>query len=390
MDLSERRLRVVCVIAGMDSGGAERVMAQLCNGLAERNHDTTLVTFAPASETPFHQLSEAVRLTQLGMPRGRHLLYRLLRLGDFLIKFRSAMRTLKPDVVISFIDLTNMFVVLTTAGLGVPVIVTERVDPGPYAHRLPWLARPLRRMTYPRAARIVVQTARAAEFFRDHPASKLVTIPNPVPPAAATARSDLPSADGWFRIIAIGRLDHQKGFDLLIESFANLAARFPQWHVAIFGEGPDRASLSAQIESHGLGDCIKLMGVTKDIGGELARSQVMAFPSRYEGFPNALTEAMAAGLPAVAFENVSGVEDLIVPGENGLIARWGTTPAAAVQSFTESLSQLMMSAPLRVQLGTAAKRRVEAFRPELVLAQWNDLIAAVVREQGDAMARGKS
>jgi glycosyltransferase involved in cell wall biosynthesis len=375
----DRRLRVVCVIADMEAGGAQRVLAQLCNDFA-RDHDVALVTFAPAAAPPFYRLSDSVRLVQLGRPRSGLSFHRTIRVGDLLLKFRPAMKSLKPDVVISFIDLTNIFVLLAAAGLGAPIIVSERIDPAQYAHRLPVLARRLRRPAYSRAARIVVQTARAAAFFRDWPASKLVIIPNPVRPAAAVARPDIPSADGRFRIVAVGRLDHQKGYDLLIESFARLAARFPQWDVAIFGEGAERKALETRIRTLGLSDRVRLMGIIQDIENELARSHVMALSSRYEGFPNALTEAMAAGLPAVAFESVSGVEDLIVPNTNGLIASWRDTQSAAIQAFGEALSQLMASASLRIQLGAAARRRVEAIEPAAVLGQWKDLIAAVVQE----------
>ena len=126
------------------------------------------------------------------------------------------------------------------------------------------------------------------------------------------------------------------------------------------------------------------MEVTKDIAGELARSHIMAFPSRYEGFPNALAEAMAAGLPAIAFEEISGVEDLIAAGESGLIVRWGTTPGETVKSLTEGLDQFMNSVPLRIDLWAAAKRCVIAFRPELILERWRDLIATVTGKRGGA------
>src|SRR5207253_1527539 len=147
---------------------------------------------------------------------------------------------------------------------------------------------------------------------------------------------------------------HQKGFDLLIDSFAQLAKHFPNWDVIIFGRGEEYASLQSRIERHGLGGRIGLRAPTDDIAGELSRSHAMAFPSRYEGFPNALAEAMAAGLPAVAFENVSGVEDLIAPGVTGILVQWGDgggETAAAVQSLAEGLGRLMASADLRTRIG---------------------------------------
>jgi GalNAc-alpha-(1->4)-GalNAc-alpha-(1->3)-diNAcBac-PP-undecaprenol alpha-1,4-N-acetyl-D-galactosaminyltransferase len=382
-------LRIACVIPNLDPGGAQRVLAQMCNHFAAQGHDTKLVTLAPASEGFFFELSNAVELVPVGGgPEGAGL-RRIARIAKRIAALRRTLTALKPDVVVSFIDMTNTMVLLATLGTSLPVIVSERVDPAAHAHRLNWMMRSLRSMTYPRAQRVVVQTRRAARFFDRLPPAKLVIIPNPVPAAARTAQPSKLIADGRFRIIGIGRLDHQKGFDLLIDGFAQLAARFADWDVVVFGDGPERAALQARIESRGLNGRISLCSPTRDIAGELARSHAMAFPSRYEGFPNALAEAMAAGLPVVAFENVSGVEDLIVPGVSGILLQWGGGGVdAAVQSLTDGLASLMASAELRTRLGAAASAGVQVFAPQLVLGQWDELIAAVMREDARTVAVG--
>lgn len=364
----------------MQAGGAERVMAQLCNHLAQKGHEVTLVTLTPASEKSFYEISAAVRRSYLGrFTKGRGFA-RIARVVAWIRGLRRTLSALRPDVVISFVDLTNVMVLLATVGLKLPVIVSERIDPGAYAHRLSPLDRALRRLTYPRASRIVVQTRRAARFFDRLSAAKVVTIPNPVPVANLTAQPDRASSNGRFRIIGIGRLDHQKGFDILIDSFAKLAAGFPDWDVVIFGEGLDRSILLNQIAVQGLEDRIRLMGISTDVAGEAARSHLMAFPSRYEGFPNALAEAMAVGLPAVALENVSGVEDLIVSGETGILVHRDQEKYEGEEPpFTAGLRQLMASAELRARMGTAAKTRVRQFGPEIVFREWDKVIAATLQ-----------
>jgi glycosyltransferase involved in cell wall biosynthesis len=288
---------------------------------------------------------------------------------------RRALATLRPDVVISCVDLTNVLVVRATAGLTLPVIVSERIDPGAYTHRLSRIDRALRYLTYPRASWIVVQTKRAARFFDTRQNSKIVTIPNPVPATDLAAQPDRPSPEGRFRIICVGRLDHQKGFDILIESFLRVAHEFPIWDVVIFGEGSDRSALLTQIQAYGLENRVKLMGISRDVASEMVRAHIIAFPSRYEGFPNALAEAMAVGLPAIAFNGVSGVEDLIIDDETGLLIDWDQSkPESPIPPFVDGLRKLMTEAELRMRLGAGGKIRVQQYSPEIILKQWQQLI----------------
>ncbi len=375
-------MRIVCAISDMQSGGAQRVLAQICNHLAGQGHDVILLSLGRQGEKPFFELSDRVQLSSVGTgPEGKGL-RRLARVGRWVFALRRALAESMPDLVISFIDTTNIMVLVATLGLALPVIVSERIDPTAYAHRLGWLERSLRSLTYRRARRIVVQTRRAAQFFNRVPPGRLVTIPNPIPASSRCARPGEPGPGRRFQLIGVGRLDHQKGFDLLIDSFAGLAERFADWDVLILGEGPERAALQSRIARRGLSGRISLRPPIRDIAGEFARSHAMAFPSRYEGFPNALAEAMAAGLPAVAFDNVSGVEDLVTDGVTGILASWGDgTTDAAVRSLGQGLERLMADANLRIRLGAAAAGRITEFDAPNVLRQWDELIAAVVRGQ---------
>jgi glycosyltransferase involved in cell wall biosynthesis len=359
----------------MQAGGAERVMAQLCNHLAAKHHDVTLVTLTPTLGGPFYDLAEPVRLLPIEHPTANKELGRIIRVFGRIMALRRALATLRPDVVISFVDLTNVMVLLATAGLKLPVIVSERIDPGAYTHRLSRIDRALRYLTYPRASWIVVQTKRAARFFDTRQNSKIVTIPNPVPATDLAAQPDRPSPEGRFRIICVGRLDHQKGFDILIESFLRVAHEFPIWDVVIFGEGSDRSALLTQIQAYGLENRVKLMGISRDVASEMVRAHIIAFPSRYEGFPNALAEAMAVGLPAIAFNGVSGVEDLIIDDETGLLIDWDQSkPESPIPPFVDGLRKLMTEAELRMRLGAGGKIRVQQYSPEIILKQWQQLI----------------
>ena len=130
---------------------------------------------------------------------------------------------------------------------------------------------------------------------------------------------------------------------------------------------------NAPIDEAGLAERIHLEQPTPAIGAQLQQAHLLAFPSRYEGFPNALAEGMAAGLPVAAFDRISGVEDLIVPGRTAMVADLaGGAPALA-----EALAALMQSPDHRRALGVAGRERVGAFAPVLIYAQWDQLLDQV-------------
>jgi glycosyltransferase involved in cell wall biosynthesis len=172
------------------------------------------------------------------------------------------------------------------------------------------------------------------------------------------------------RIIGIGRFEAHKGFAQLIEAFARIAAEHPDWDLAIIGEGPERANLETLIRRHGMQERVSLPGVVKDVYRELADSHLMAFPSSYEGFPNALAEALAAGLPAVGQKGVSGVEELIIDGKTGVLVASDDADALA-----SALAGLMENPKRRRELGQAAIAHMAQWAPRKILELWETALA---------------
>lgn len=356
----------------MRAGGAERVMASLCNQFVEFGYDVTLVTLTGQDENTFFPLDGDVRWMPLDCCHVGDSVSRVRAFVGRLSRLRRAIHAVAPDTVISFLDTMNITVLLATRGLGVPVIVSERVDPLAHRHRIGRFKSALRRITYPWAERVVVQTRRARAFFPHLSNDQVCILPNPIAWPTRTATPDRLGEDNRLRLIGVGRLDPQKGFDLLIDAFALLATDFPGWDLEIFGEGAERLELSRRVAGLGLAQRVWLRGVTAAIEDEYCRAHILAFPSRYEGFPNVLGEAMATCLPAVAFEGVSGVEDLAVSGRTALLA-----PHGDVRAFAARLARLMANPTLRRQLGEAARERAGDFSPPTIYAQWRRLVDEV-------------
>jgi glycosyltransferase involved in cell wall biosynthesis len=170
------------------------------------------------------------------------------------------------------------------------------------------------------------------------------------------------------RLLAVGRLDYQKGFELLIEAFARLAADARDWELVIVGQGPLREALGERLEELGIGDAAYLAGEVGNLDDWYRDADLFALSSRFEGFPNALLEAMAHGLPAVSFDCDTGPRDIIRPGVDGLLVAPGD-----VGALEAALRRLMGDAALREQFGKRATDVRDRFAMERVAELWEDL-----------------
>jgi glycosyltransferase involved in cell wall biosynthesis len=276
---------------------------------------------------------------------------------------RRVMQQTRPDTVISFTDRTNVLTLLAAQGLDIPVIVSERVDPTMYDPGRAW--RIGRRLTYPTATAIVVQTGEIEQWARLHfPRTRAVIIPNPAPVSVPPGdRTPIP------QIIAAGRLTRQKGFDLLLDAFSHVASRWPEWNLKILGEGEARPELEARIRQLGLVDRVTLAGQRSDALDQIAASSIFVLSSRFEGFPNVLVEAMSTGRAVVSTDCRSGPADLVDHGINGLLV-----PPEDVSALTSAMEQLMANPADRIRLGSSARTIHERLSLKNILDQWNRLI----------------
>jgi GalNAc-alpha-(1->4)-GalNAc-alpha-(1->3)-diNAcBac-PP-undecaprenol alpha-1,4-N-acetyl-D-galactosaminyltransferase len=360
----ERPLRVALVIYALHLGGAQRALSALARHWSQAGSDVTVVTL-DGSDTDVFRLDPGVRRVSLDLlQRSRNPVEALYRGSRRVAALRRALVEFQPDAVVSFLTSTNVLSILACLGTGLPVLACERTDPRLLWPGAPWAA--LRRALYPRAAGVVVQTESVAQWARAF-CRHVHVIPNFVerPPLLATPGTDL----GPKRLLAMGRLAPEKGFDLLVEAFGRIAERHPDWTLVILGDGPERERLEALVRGLGLQRRVLLPGRADEPGPHLASAHAFALPSLYEGFPNALLEAMACGLPAVAFDCRSGPSDIIDHGRSGLLVPVGDTDGLAA-----ALDRLLGSPAERARLGQQALSIADRLAPERVLAQWSALL----------------
>jgi glycosyltransferase involved in cell wall biosynthesis len=233
---------------------------------------------------------------------------------------------------------------------------------------------------YPRLDAVTVLTERDLETYRNALRSddvRLERIPNGIPPTRLP-----PAALEAKVLIAAGRLSPQKGFDLLIEAFGTVAAKHPEWQLRIFGVGPLRAKLAAQIEELGLAGRVQLKGTTKQLDEQLAASSIYVLSSRFEGLPMVLLEASTAGVPAVAFDCPTGPAEIIEHGRNGLLV-----PPQDVAALAAGMCRLIENPDERRAMGAAARESSGRYSMPAVREIWETFFAELAGTRGRVTAR---
>ena len=363
-------MRITFVISTLSAGGAERMMSILVNYFATQGYEITLITFDNLN-SDFYRVDNTIQryyLDALQVSKGFfHSLFINYRLWK---RLRKAINQSNPDFVISFMAEVNVITILATRGLHIPTIIAERVDPRFQPIQRYWGILRLRFYRY--ATYLVIQTESVRQWAQQvtNP-YQIVTIPNPAPA--------IPKTEGITpnnQIVTMGRLAHQKGHDLLIKSFAKIANEYPDWQLVIIGEGEKCADLEQIIQDNNLGDSIQLVGRIENPFPILQQAKVFVLPSRWEGFPNALLEAMACGVPVISFDCPSGPSDIIRHEVDGLLV-----PPEDIEALAAAMQRLMDNEDERQKFGERALEVTERFSIEKIMAQWEALFHQVIQNK---------
>jgi glycosyltransferase involved in cell wall biosynthesis len=379
--MSETR-NILLLVSSMTGGGAERVAALLANHwVAVGNQVTLLATYGEPVESAY-VLDERITVRQLDQtaaPNRARANVRMLTQFQRLRSLRRIIKELQPDNVVSFLTNVNVAAILAGWGTGVATIVSERIHPAQFP--ISYGLANLRKLTYPHATRVVVQTAVTQRWFAAHVASANVdVIPNPVAwPLAATEPIVLPEsllADDDKLLLAVGRLDVQKGFEDLIAAFASLSPQLDGWKLVILGEGGLRTDIETLIESLGLADSVLLPGWAGNVADWYARAQMFVLSSHIEGFPNALLEAMSHGVACVSYDCATGPAEIIRDGIDGRLVPL----AAGADGLAAAINELGENEETRTQFATRAKQVRQRFAPEKIMLEWDRLLEATAQQ----------
>ena len=358
--------RLLFVIPDLSSGGAEKILSTLLNSLTSEYAELALLTLRTDKED-FYPLDGRImrhKLSVLGQKGGRF--SKALRFFSRFREIRRKIEEIDPDLVVSFMDFTNIYVLASLGGLSYPVIISERTYPPNKPLGFFWES--MRRLLYPRATKLVSLSRGVSDCFPWLPEEKRAVIYNFFIPRNSGEAASFPYRPGDHYIAAMGRLVPLKGHALMIRAFAQLVSDYPDWRLVIFGNGKERAKLEALIAELGLREMVSLPGNVLNSDAELAGADIFLHASFYEGFGNVLVEAMDAGLAVVSTDCMAGPREIVEHERNGLLVETGS-----IDGIRDGLARLMSSRQLRDELRSNALESIQRFSFPGVQSQWIDL-----------------
>jgi glycosyltransferase involved in cell wall biosynthesis len=331
-------------MTSFEPGGTERQMIELARRLDPEQWTVHVACFR-ASGGWFPRVAEVAR-SVVEFPVTSFKSPNLVRQ---MARFAQWCRRLNVAVVHTAAMPSNIFGLPGAAMARVPVRIGNRREINPDKSGVDIA---MQRAAYACAHRVVANSRAAADrlLFERVPARKVIVIPNGLDTSRFKARTLRTRPR---RVAMVANLRPEKGHDVLIDAAPEVLARFPDAHFEIIGAGPELTALIARAEARGVLHAFTFFGHCDDVAAKLQDADLFVLPSRSEAFPNAVLEAMAAGLPVVA-SGVGGIRELIDHEQTGLLV-----PPDDARALAERIGRVMGDVPLATRLGAAARARAD-------------------------------
>ncbi len=348
--------KVLLVVKSLACGGAERVVVNLAEGFVTSKMDVVVVT--TDGEVPdYFELSGNIQ--RFSLVNWKKVNNPIKRNWSLLRELRKIFKEEEPDFIISFVHMVNLRAILAHIGLNSKLIITEHTSPLKAPLAIQW--RTTRRILYPLCDRLVCVSEGVSAGFDW--LRKRSVIYNPIPKFSESQREKTNQIIG-----AVGRLHRAKGFDILIETFATVVEKRPNWQLHIYGDGEERAKLESLVRQHNLDESVMIKGFASDIAKAYRSMDLFVLSSRYEGLGLVLAEAQSLGVPCISFDCPSGPSEIIEDGIDGLLIENGNKNRLAF-----SIIQLIDSPKKRKQLSLNGQDSAKRFQINSVIEEWLNL-----------------
>ena len=361
-------MKIGFLINDLNAGGAERATASLANYFSQHGIDTEIITFKDIDS--FYPLDEKVTHLRLGFDE-IELSLSLKRIFGALkrmLKIRSFIKNRKLDVLIGMSFAMTWYTVVATIFTKTKSVGTERNNP--YKYKATKINTFLRKFFYKFCNGYIFQTKKASLFFTDKLRKNDTVIPNAI--FNENVYKLTPPDEREKLICAVGRLNKQKRFDILIDAFASISKKIPDYKMIIFGEGELRNDLESRIKELSLQDRVFLPGTNPEAVKIVNHASVFVLSSDLEGMPDVLMEAMAMGVPCVSTRCDMGPEELIENGENGILVEVGNT-----QQIADSILKIINNDELADKLSNNARELLKTHSIEAISKKWIEFLKQI-------------
>ncbi len=376
-----------------DTGGLAKVACALSNAMAERGHEVSLLHADERDGKFFFPIDERVEVYNIKLDNGGN----FIKMPAYLRVIREIFRLywrqpasevnswfnekylvgniqhlynmIKPDVIVVHQPASTKILALDIK-VKEPIVTLSHGDPADYFVNYP----KAELVALPKSTVCQVLMKSYEKVLRDrYPGIRVETIGNAVPQFSVSA--DLSQEKQTYKILFVGALNKgRKRPHLLVEAFATLAKKYPDWQVEIWGKEDNKIYkkfLLDKITELKLTDSVKVMGPTQNVPSVLQSGDIFVFTSASEGFGMSLAEAMSMGLPVIGYRSCEAVNELIKDGKNGFLVGDGVPPLA------EAMDKLMGSRDLRVELGRNARKDMAEYAPEVIWNKWDSLLRSL-------------
>lgn len=358
-------MKIDFYISSLSGGGAEHVLTNLASDFANKSHDVCIASYEKRPQ--FYVVNQKVKINKYdnnkkGKIKGL--------IADFFAT-RKQLKERKADVAISFLSRCNLMLILAGLFSKTKIIVCDRNN---LLRKYPKYVFKASCFLYRFADAVCVQTNEIKAFYPEYLQKKMYVLENPLDFDEMQKQCEGDIIEKENTILSVGRLEKQKDFVTLIKAFSEIAGKYPEWSLKIFGKGNRRDELEGLIKELNLENRAFLCGVTNKPFLEMKKAKVFVLSSFYEGFPNVLCEAMHAGSACVATSCECGPGDLINDGENGYLVEVGN-----IQSMKEKMEYLINNDETRKLFGENAKKSVERLELSAICEEWMKMIVSTLR-----------
>lgn len=356
-------MKIGFFIFHLRSGGAERVISTLANIFVKQQNEVNIYTIS--EEKSFYEINGKVNHVKLGIQRNAYL--GKLNILKQLQKLYVTIRQDKPDVLISFIDKNNLLAIVVGKLLGIPVIISERSNPEKYNFG-PVILKGFK-VFYKRADAIVLQTKAVGNGFKNMNIQlpKSFVIPNPLDPVFFS--NDKPVKENI--ILSIGRLSKEKGHDILLHALVGIDLK--DWKVIIIGDGPLLNEYKKFVQVNKLAHNVTFEGRKENVIDYYNRAKIFILPSRFEGFPNALLEALSRACVAISSDCDYGPAEIIDNGKNGYLFK-----VEEADELRANIVRLITNTELIDNMSNIAVESVKNYTAYEISNHWLEVIRKVV------------